>query len=64
MKNLRIICKILVIVGAINWGLYGLLGLDVVALILGEMSTLSKLVYVLIGACGVFEAMQLKKPAM
>lgn len=46
------IAHILLIVGAINWGLYGLLGMDLVALLLGGIPLLAKLVYVLIGLAG------------
>jgi len=50
-------CKIswmLMIVGSINWGLYGLLGMDLVSLLLGAIPMLAKLVYVLIGVSGVY----------
>jgi uncharacterized protein len=44
------IAMVLLIVGGINWGLVGLFGFDLVAAIFGEMSALSRLVYVLVGA--------------
>lgn len=40
---------ILVIVGALNWGLVGLFGFDLVAAIFGYMTILSRIVYVLVG---------------
>lgn len=49
MYTLRIIAYILVIIGAINWGLVGLFRFDLVAAILGEMSVLSRIVYSLVG---------------
>lgn len=45
---------ILVVVGALNWGLVGLFDLDLVALIFGAMSMLSRIVYVLVGLAGVY----------
>lgn len=45
---------ILVIIGALNWGLIGLFGFDFVATLLGEMSTLSRLVYSLVGLAGLW----------
>ena len=47
---------ILSIVGAINWGLVGLFGFDLVAAIFGGMSVLSRIVYVLVGIAGVYLA--------
>ena len=42
------------IIGAINWGLIGLFRFDLVAFIFGEMSWLSRIVYVLVGICGIY----------
>ena len=39
----------LVILGALNWGFVGLFGFDLVAALFGEMSILSRLIYILIG---------------
>ena len=54
MKALDIIALILVIVGAVNWGLVGLFGLDLVATIFGSMSVVSRIIYVLIGVAGIW----------
>ncbi len=48
------ISLILVIVGGLNWALVGLLNFDLVAAILGEMSTLARIVYVLVGLAAVY----------
>ncbi|MBI2121219.1 MAG: DUF378 domain-containing protein [Candidatus Wildermuthbacteria bacterium] len=50
MKTLNLVAMVLVIVGGLNWGLVGLLNVDLVATIFGDMSTPSRLVYVLVGA--------------
>ncbi len=42
------------IIGAINWGLIGLFRFDLVAFIFGDMSWLSRIVYSLVGLCGLF----------
>jgi uncharacterized membrane protein YuzA (DUF378 family) len=47
---------ILVIVGALNWGLVGLFNMNLVATLFGMGSMLEKLVYVLVGASAVYEA--------
>lgn len=49
-------CKIsgiLVVLGAINWGLYGVFGINLVAKLLGDMTTGAKIVYGLIGVAGI-----------
>ena len=54
MKALNIICLTLLIVGGINWGLVGLMNLDLVATIFGEGSTLSRIVYSLVGLSAIY----------
>jgi len=53
MKGLQQVANILVVVGALNWGLVGLLDLNVVHMILGAMAGLEKIVYILVGLSGV-----------
>ena len=53
MKALHAVTFVLVVVGAINWGLIGLLNLNLVHNLLGSISGLETLVYVLVGASGV-----------
>lgn len=43
---------ILSAIGAINWGLVGAFNFDLVATIFGGMSILSRIIYVIIGVCG------------
>ena len=49
MHILRIIAYILVIIGAINWGLVGFFNFDLVAAIFGEMSFITRIIYDLVG---------------
>lgn len=56
-KNRCAVCKvfgIIAVVGTLNWGLVGLLNLDLVAQIFGYGTLLSRLVYILVGISGVF----------
>lgn len=64
MKYLNIVAFVLVIIGAINWGLVGLLGLDLVATIFGPGSSLSRIVYVLVGLAGVYGAITWHKTCL
>ena len=53
-KFLRCLCLTLTIIGAINWGLIGLFRLDLVRLIFGDMTWISRIIYVLVGICGIY----------
>lgn len=54
MKALDYIVLVLVIIGAVNWGLIGFFGLDLVAFLFGSMSILSRIIYAIIGICGLY----------
>jgi uncharacterized membrane protein YuzA (DUF378 family) len=60
MKTVNIISSVLVIVGAVNWGLVGLARFDLVAAIFGmqfgETSALTSAVYTLVGLSGLIQA--------
>ena len=45
---------VIVFIGALNWGLIGLFRLDLVRLLFGDMTLLSRIVYVLVGLCGIY----------
>lgn len=61
MKTLDIIAAVLLVVGGLNWGLWGLLEFDLVAAILGgNTAFLSKLVYVVVGLAAIYQAVSLK----
>ena len=45
---------ILVVVGAVNWGLVGFFAFDLVAALFGEMTAVSRIVYGLVGIAGVY----------
>lgn len=44
----------IVIIGAFNWALIGLFRFDLVAFIFGDMSWVSRIIYVLVGICGIY----------
>lgn len=53
METLQKICLVLTIIGAINWGLIGILDLNVVSLLFGEKTVVSNIVYTLVGIAGI-----------
>ena len=62
MKNLNVfdwVALVLVVVGGLNWGLVGILKFDLVATIFGDMSTLARVVYALVGLSAVYVAVAL-----
>jgi len=45
----------LVIIGALNWGLVGLLNVNLVNWLLGSWPTVERIVYILVGLAGVWK---------
>ncbi|MRG92349.1 DUF378 domain-containing protein [Polyangium spumosum] len=54
MSGLAWVALILTIVGALNWALVGLFEWNLVAALFGTMSTLTRIVYVLVGLAGLY----------
>lgn len=58
LKPLDLAALVLVIVGAVNWALVGLLEFDLVAAItgseFGETNIVSRIIYLLVGVAGVW----------
>ena len=61
MRIINIVTLALVIVGGLNWGLVGLFDFDLVATLFGEMSSLSRIVYILVGASALWQVGPLLK---
>ncbi len=60
------IAIVLVVIGALNWGLVGLFNFDLVAAIFGSLSVFSRLVYILVALAGIyllFEAARFRREA-
>jgi uncharacterized membrane protein YuzA (DUF378 family) len=58
MKKLDVVAAALLVIGGLNWGLVGTVGVDLVATLFGPMSPLARTVYVLVGLAGLYQAMQ------
>lgn len=54
MRGLDYTALTIVIIGAVNWGLIGFFRFDLVAFIFGNMSWISRIVYGLVGICGLY----------
>ena len=54
MKIIDTITLILIIIGAINWGLIGIFNFNLVGAIFGDMTVLSRIIYGLVGVSGLW----------
>lgn len=45
---------ILLVIGGLNWGLVGILDFDLVASIFGDMSTIARIVYAVVGLSAIY----------
>jgi uncharacterized membrane protein YuzA (DUF378 family) len=59
MRVVNVVTLVLLIVGGLNWGLVGLADFDLVAALFGEMSILSRIVYVLVGLSALWQIVPL-----
>ena len=58
METLQLVALFVAAIGAINWGLVGLAKIDLVALIagglkFGEVNSISRVLYVVVGIAGI-----------
>lgn len=54
MKIVDKIALVLIIIGAINWGLVGIFNFNLVDAIFGTMSVISRIIYALVGISGLW----------
>lgn len=54
MKVIDKIALVLIIIGAINWGLIGLFNFNLVSTIFGDMTIISRIIYGLVGLSGLW----------
>ncbi len=52
METLQKVLLVVTIIGAINWGLIGLFDFNLVALLFGEGGLFTRIIYTLVGVCG------------
>ncbi|MBE7711928.1 MAG: DUF378 domain-containing protein [Cyanobacteria bacterium SIG31] len=57
MNILRYTAYILTLIGALNWGLVGLFGFDLIAAIFGEMTLMSRILYTTVGISAIVTAL-------
>jgi len=60
MKKLDVAATVLLIIGGLNWGVVGLTGSDLVGALFGNLSPLSRAVYLVVALAGLYEVVQWK----
>jgi len=60
MRYIDFAAVILVLVGAINWGLVGVFQFNLVSTLFGDPGALGRLIYILVGVSGLFLLLQWK----
>lgn len=53
METLQKIALVFTVIGAINWGLIGILDFNLVEMLFGDMTILSRIIYGIVGVCGI-----------
>lgn len=53
METIQKVLLVVTIIGAINWGLIGIMDFDLVATIFGMGSMLSRMIYTIVGIAGI-----------
>ena len=53
MNLLKWITYSLVLIGAINWGLIGAFNFNLVSFLFGDMTAISRIIYILVGLCAI-----------
>lgn len=52
METIEKVALVFTIIGALNWGLIGLFDFNLVTMLFQEGSFLTRLVYIIVGICG------------
>lgn len=60
MKTLDIVIWSLLAIGGLNWGLVGLFDFNLVAALFGEMSLITRVVYILVGCAALYDIVAVK----
>ncbi len=53
MEGLQKVALVFSIIGAIAWGIIGLFNVNVVELITGGFNMISRIIYIIVGICGI-----------
>ncbi len=54
VNSLDYVALVLIIIGALNWGLVGLFGFNLIDTIFGAGSILARIIYIIVGLAGLY----------
>ena len=60
MKLFDILAAVLLVIGGLNWGLYGLFDLDLVEATTGSATSLAQFVYAAVGLAALYQVISLR----
>ena len=60
MKKLDVAAAVLLVVGGLNWGVVGVTGSDLMGTMFGNLSAVSRAIYLLVGVAALYQAVQWK----
>lgn len=55
MKVLDVVVTLLLLIGALNWGLIGFFGFNLVAVLFGEAAVVTRVIYAVVGLAALYE---------
>jgi hypothetical protein len=58
-RAIDVITYVLIIIGALNWGLIGFFEYNLVATMFGEMTVLTRMIYTLVGVSAIYQLLSL-----
>ncbi len=60
LKSIDCITYTLIIIGALNWGLVGFFGFNLVAAIFGQMTVAARVVYAVVGVAALYDLLAIR----
>jgi uncharacterized protein len=60
MRIFDVLSLILLLIGGLNWGLVGFFNVDIVGILFGHMSIVTRVIYCLVGLGAVYEILALR----
>ncbi|MDD5459037.1 MAG: DUF378 domain-containing protein [Phycisphaerae bacterium] len=60
MKAFDVVVWVLIIIGALNWGLVGLFDFNLVSFIFGQMTVLARIIYTIVGLAALYDVLAVK----
>jgi uncharacterized protein len=60
MKKMDVVAALLLVIGGLNWGVVAITGSDLVGSLFGNLSPVSRVVYLLVALAAIYQTVQWK----